>query len=274
MIALVVIFALQCVNDVYLKTRADTFLGLTPLWLLRGWVWQLFTFQVLHVDILHIVCNLVGLWFFGSFVESVVGRHRFLLFFFGCGLMGGLLQGVLMVLFPNHFTPFVFGASAGTSAMFAIFARLESESEVRWNFIIPVRAQMLLWISMGISLFFTLVPSGRGGSYAHAAHLGGMLAALGIVRLGWHRDFVPLPWEVWWEKIRNRQRSRPAHRLRPFSRKSSVPQPVVAEEIGSEEFISKEVDPILDKISAHGIHSLTERERKILERARERMAKR
>jgi hypothetical protein len=34
------------------------------------------------------------------------------------------------------------------------------------------------------------------------------------------------------------------------------------------------VDPILDKISAHGIQSLTERERKILEAARSKMAKR
>ena len=42
----------------------------------------------------------------------------------------------------------------------------------------------------------------------------------------------------------------------------------------SEEFLSKEVDPILDKISAHGIHSLTEQERKILEAARDKMAKR
>ena len=45
-------------------------------------------------------------------------------------------------------------------------------------------------------------------------------------------------------------------------------------DLPSEEFISREVDPILDKISAHGIQSLTERERKILEAARNKMAKR
>ena len=41
-----------------------------------------------------------------------------------------------------------------------------------------------------------------------------------------------------------------------------------------EEFISREVDPILDKISAHGIQSLTARERQILEAARSKMEKR
>jgi hypothetical protein len=41
-----------------------------------------------------------------------------------------------------------------------------------------------------------------------------------------------------------------------------------------EEFVSREVDPILDKISARGIQSLTARERRILETAREKMARR
>ena len=40
------------------------------------------------------------------------------------------------------------------------------------------------------------------------------------------------------------------------------------------QFISREVDPILDKISAHGIQSLTPRERQILEAARAKMERR
>ena len=48
----------------------------------------------------------------------------------------------------------------------------------------------------------------------------------------------------------------------------------VDEDLPPEEFLSKAVDPILEKISAQGIQSLTERERRILEAARERMGKR
>jgi membrane associated rhomboid family serine protease len=282
-IALVGIFALQCVNDVYFRTGVDFYLGLTPAWLTKGWVWQLFTFQVMHVGVLHILCNLLSLWFFGPFVESVVGARRFLLFFFGCGLVGGLLQGILMVLFPNHFAAFVFGASAGTSAMFAIFARLEPGCVVRVFCILPVRALTLLWALMAISLFFTLVPSGRGGSVAHAAHLGGMLAGLAVVRLGWHQDFRTLPWENLGERIRGWFRPRPGHsvqKARPLVKVSSVSSQGWVEdqreieELPQGDFISKEVDPILDKISAHGIQSLTERERKILDKARSKMGRR
>ena len=52
------------------------------------------------------------------------------------------------------------------------------------------------------------------------------------------------------------------------------PKHPAAEDIPPEEFITREVDPILDKISAHGIQSLTPHERKILEEARAKMGKR
>jgi len=51
--------------------------------------------------------------------------------------------------------------------------------------------------------------------------------------------------------------------------KSRTPE---ADDLPAEEFLSKEVDPILDKISASGIQSLTDRERRILEKARAKMA--
>ena len=47
-----------------------------------------------------------------------------------------------------------------------------------------------------------------------------------------------------------------------------------AQDLPPAEFISREVDPILEKISAHGIQSLTDRERQILEAARAKMERR
>jgi predicted DNA binding protein len=60
----------------------------------------------------------------------------------------------------------------------------------------------------------------------------------------------------------------------PHSKFRRRPQIEYSQDLPSEEFISKEVDPILDKISAHGIQSLTPRERDILQAARARMSKR
>lgn len=281
MIVLVMTFAFQGINEVYGKPEIENSLVLTPAALVRGHVWQLLTFQFLHGGLWHLIGNLMGLWFFGRWVENILGTNRFLAAYFGCGVVGGLLQAVLMVLFPAHFGASVLGASAGVMGVFAIFARLESGSEIRLNFILPIRAGILLWITAGISLFFTLVPSPRGGGIAHAAHLGGILAGLAWVKLGWHRDFIVLPWENllgrlrFWRPFQARQRKQELVRAasargRPWRSASVKEEPTVA----PEEFISREVDPILDKISAHGMQSLTERERKTLADAQKKMAKR
>ena len=92
---------------------------------------------------------------------------------------------------------------------------------------------------------------------------------------------MQLPWEGLFERLRRWKPLKSRQRKRELVRAASVrgrpwqQAAVEAEsELPPEEFISKEVDPILDKISAHGIQSLTERERKILEAARKKMAKR
>jgi len=269
MISLVVIFALQCINEVYIGSRIEAYLALTVPGMRHGFVWQFITFQFLHGGPLHLLGNLLVLFFFGRFVEGVIGSRRFLFAYLAFGACGGLLQGILMLLFPQNYGMFMYGASAGTSGLFAVFARLCGDGEVRLNFILPVRASTLLWVYTGIAAFFTLVPSPRN-NVAHAAHLGGILAGLAFVKLGWHHSYVTLPWVEWWRNRRRRVRV-----LKPGKSQAPGPGRLTRESPVSRsqpDFIEGEVDPILDKISAHGIHSLTDREREILERAQKRMS--
>src|ERR1700758_64364 len=106
MVVLTLVFMMQCVNDVYLRQLVEDKLALTPLCLTHGFVWQLFTFQFLHGSLWHLGGNLLSLWFFGRFVENVLGKQRFLVAYFGCGVAGGILQAGLMTLFPDHFPQF------------------------------------------------------------------------------------------------------------------------------------------------------------------------
>src|SRR4051812_35285711 len=78
MVVLTLAFALQCVNDVYVNSMVEFWLALTPLALTKGYVWQLLTFQFLHVSLWHLIGNLAGLWFIGRFVENILGTKRFL----------------------------------------------------------------------------------------------------------------------------------------------------------------------------------------------------
>jgi len=111
----------------------------------------------------------------------------------------------------------------------------------------------------GFSIFGTLVPTGY---VAHAAHLGGILVGLGYVRFS-----VDLPaWVPWF----GRRERAPAPGSLAKNTRRRRPHP---EAQRASEFISREVGPILDKIAAQGLDSLTDKERKTLAAARQRMGK-
>lgn len=282
---LVVCFAGQCINDVYIKASIDPYLALTREGILSGWIWQLLTFQFLHGSTLHLIFNLLGLWFLGRSVEQVLGRSRFVLAYFGSGIVGGVLQSVLMWAFPALYAGYVVGASAGILGILTVFCLLHADATFRLYLLIPVSARVLLYITAGVELFFTLVPSHRDGAVAHPAHLGGMMLGALWVRSGWHHDWNPLPGAALVDRIKNlfyRPHRTPKLRVlkggtQPTaSRIKTAPAPTVVntEDLAPDEFIAREVDPILDKIAAHGMSSLTDKERRVLAAARDKVSKR
>jgi membrane associated rhomboid family serine protease len=265
---LLVAFFLQALLYFYGGFDAIEHLGLTVGGLRRGQIWRLLTFQFLHAVPWpwHVLFNCLGLYFFGRPVEEALGGRRFLTMYFLCGVMGGLLHAAVTWLLPGHGDPSVVGASAGVCGMIAIFcARNPMQELTTWIYFFPVtvRARYFLMFLAGLSLFGTLVPF---DGVAHAAHLGGILLGLGFVRYG-------EAMEDWLGRFRiPRQRSReddlaPAGTLRERASRRQNMRPVPP----ASDLISREVDPILEKISAQGIHSLTERERKVLEAARKKI---
>lgn len=236
--------------------------------LLHGYIWQLVTYQFLHGGFLHLLLNCWALFVFGREVEATIGRKPFLALYLLSGVVGGLLQVFYTLPWPSHFGIPTVGASAGVFGLVAAFAALfpNRTLTILLFFVIPVsiRAKNLLFISGLIAIFGILFP---GGSVAHAAHLGGMLVGMfGVTRIGgW---LARLPRRSGGPKKRRFIEVMPG---KPASwRKKNA---IDVEDLSSDDFLTREVDPILEKISAHGIHSLTERERKILEEARARMGK-
>ena len=238
--------------------------------------WQLITFQFMHGGIVHLLLNCWMLYVFGRAVEEVLGARNLLVLYLTSGVLGGLLQmlGELILerILPDHVGGAVVGASAGVFGLVAAFATLYPERPLTLLlfFIIPVnmRAKYLLLGSALLAVYGTVFPF---GGIAHAAHLGGMFMGIAYVR-----QIVHWQWN-WLNFRRPPRRVPPREMVRVNAGEASVwlRRPTATpEELPPAEFISKEVDPILDKISAHGIQSLTERERKILEAARKKISKR
>ncbi|HUA39408.1 MAG TPA: rhomboid family intramembrane serine protease [Candidatus Sulfopaludibacter sp.] len=246
----------------------------------HGFVWQLLTYQFMHSGLLHIFLNCWAIYVFGRAMEEALGPRKFLMLYFSSGVLGGLVQMLGALVWPSHFGTAVVGASAAALGLVAAFAALYPEQQLTLLlfFVLPVtlRAKYLLWGTALLSVFCIVFPDSWlavlvGGNIAHAAHLGGMLTGIVFVRL-----FIQGRWS--WPQ-RGIPSSRPAG-SREFAVtragkgrfwRSAGGKP--DEELSTDEFVKNEVDPILEKISAHGIQSLTAREREILEKARSKMAK-
>ena len=271
-VLLIIAFVAQSVLEFYFG-YSWRHLALTAHGIQHGQVWQLFTFQFLHSTPWpwHVLGNCLALYFFGSSVEETLGSRKFVGLYFSCGLAGGILQFLATWLLPNHLDNPVVGASAGVLGIVATFATMFPERDVMtflYFFPIRVKIKYLFWFTLFLSLYGTLVPY---SNVAYGAHLGGMLLGYAYVR--WVLE-ASEKWAFW---RRFRRTPRPVELVSAHAPKHSswrTAAKPVALDVTPDEFISREVDPILDKISAHGIQSLTERERKVLEDARKKMARR
>jgi membrane associated rhomboid family serine protease len=269
LISLVVAFFVQSYIAAKRPGILSDYFELSTTGLAHGYIWQLLTFQFLHAGIGHLVGNGIGLWSFGRYVEQRLGKTRFLTLYFLGGVAGGLLQCLFALAVPTLFGGAVVGASAGIFAVIAAFTVMDPDATVLAFFLLPMRAINLLYLSIAFSVIWIFLPSGRG--IANGAHLGGIMFGVFYMRRGvnWLRD---LAGRNPFHRQTGREETWRAAVPKPV--KPRRPKPAEPADLPSGEFISQEVDPILDKISAHGIQSLTERERQILQAARSKMSRR
>ncbi len=229
----------------------QTYFALSLDGLRHGYVWQLLTFQFMHASWLHLIFNSIAIFFFGRPVETIFGRARFLALYFSSGIIGGIVQMLFALCLPNLFGGAVVGASAGASGLIAAFAVMNwTERFTLIFYFVPLtmRGKTLLWFVIAVAVIGILTPN---SGIANAAHLGGILTGFFFARWIFQGN---------WPRLDFPSRS--------------YPKAESDTDFSTDEFVKKEVDPILEKISAHGIHSLTAREREILEKARTKMAKR
>jgi membrane associated rhomboid family serine protease len=202
--------------------------------------WTLVTYMFLHAGMMHLVFNMLGLFFFGPRVEERLGSRSFLYLYFISGITGALLSLVMGQ------TAAVVGASGGVFGIMLAFAWFWPDTPIHIWGIIPIPARILVIITTVLTLW-----SGLGGSrsnIAHFAHLGGYLGA-----------WLYLKWlDRKRQDFRKKATAAPPVRELKFTRRPEVDLKKV------HEVNREEVNRILDKISAHGMSSLTSQERLFL----------
>jgi membrane associated rhomboid family serine protease len=237
-----------------------------PVLGVRGFeVWRFITFQFLHANLNHVVFNLLTLFFFGPVVEAYLGGKRFLAFYLLCGIAGAamylLLNGLAIggqalfgpsfhppgLLFNDPTTPLV-GASAGVFGVIMAGAFLNPNAVVYLFFFIPTRLHTLAYGLLGFAVLAVIFNWANAGG--EAAHIGGALA-------GWYLIRNPGHLHGFFDFLGQYDPTSRVAAARKAVRRGSVRGGVD----------SDEVNRILDKISARGIHSLTEGEKRSLREA-------
>jgi membrane associated rhomboid family serine protease len=206
--------------------------------------WSIVTYMFLHGGLMHLLFNMLALYFFGPQVEDRLGSRRFLILYFISGVSGALLSFLFSPGAP------IVGASAAVFGVMLAFAYFWPDAPIHIWGIIPVPARILVIITTVLALWSGL--SGARSGIAHFAHLGGYVGA-----------FLYLRWL---------DRGRAAFRKRATGGSSGgriVERPRITKRPAIDmstvhEVNRDEVNRLLDKISAQGIDALTPQERLFL----------
>ena len=133
--------------------------------------WGLATSMFVHNGLFHLFANMITLYFFGSFLNRLVGNRTFLLIYFG----GGIVGGILFILLASN--AIAVGASGAVFALGGAMAVMAPRLRV---IIFPIPVPIPLWIAvLGIFVLLTVLPMLNAFSnIAWQAHLGGAVFGL------------------------------------------------------------------------------------------------
>lgn len=141
------------------------FLGLQPVGLLTR-PWTIITNLFIHSGLWHILANMVTLYFFGRYLSLLVGQRKFLLVYFGGGILGNIL---FILLAPPLWV--AIGASGAIFALGGALAMMRPKLKV---FVFPIPVPLPLWLAViGGFIIISLLPH-----IAWQAHLGGLVFGL------------------------------------------------------------------------------------------------
>ncbi len=253
-------------------------LGLSAENVASAW-WTPLTYMFVHAGLWHLAFNMFALWMFGPRVEHSWNTRGFTYFFLWCGLGGALahllLQGNASLI----------GASAAVSGVMLAYALRWPDEEVYLFGMIPMKTRWLVVWMVLINLAMGVASTPGGSGIAWFSHLGGLAFGWLYLRMSsfggldnFRRWVSPVPDEpedafraVPKVRPRNRQRSERSEVDEVVAKSNAVVThtPVRSALVPRTEDTSRRsaerLDLVLDKISKHGIESLTSEEVRILE---------
>jgi membrane associated rhomboid family serine protease len=146
----------------------------------------LITSMFMHGGWAHLLGNMLFLWVFGDNIENRIGHMRYLIFYLVCGIIASLSH--VFISGSDSLIPSL-GASGAISGVLGGYLLLFPSRRVR---VIMGRGITTVpaFVALGIWIVFQVI-SGMGmlggdetgGGVAYAAHIGGFIAGLALIKL-------------------------------------------------------------------------------------------
>lgn len=227
--------------------------------------WTALTYMFTHLEPMHLLWNMIMLWFGGNLFLNILGPKRLL----GNYILGGLAGFAAYFLAANYLPAHlsfsggsvIIGASASVMAIVIGIATFRPETQVGMLFVGVIALKYVALIMLLLDLIALRLGSNSGG---HIAHLGGALYGyLAATQLKKGRDWS-LGFIAFLERIGSMLTSKRKGRMRV--EKGRRERVHVRDEAWhhSRKARQERIDAILDKISRSGYDSLSKEEKEIL----------
>lgn len=234
------------------------FTAFDPQSAVSGW-WTFVTYMFVHAGFLHLLFNMLMLFFFGPAVEEKMGGSSFALYYFTCGVGGAVFSLVMSVFTP--IAPTV-GASAAVLGVALAFAIQWPDAPVYvFPLPVPIKVKWLVTFLVVVNLWGA--SAGADTGIAYLAHLGGLLFG-----------FIYLKSES--HVMRRATNAMRVHQAPPTPSRTTRARSAISVATkrsatqggtSSRHTDYDEVNRVLDKISESGMDSLTPEERRVLDEA-------
>lgn len=235
---------------------ADDLLGFSVATVLTR-PWSPVTYMFVHGGFMHVLFNMIAVFFFGPPLERQMGGRGFIRYYLVCGV-GAALTSLLLVGLIG--TPVVIGASGAVFGVMLAFAWKWPDAPIYIWGLLPVKAKWMVGF-LGVAALWATVRAGPSGGVAHWAHLGGLVTGIVYLKFG---DAIAGRWRA----LRGRSRAgrRKGRRDSGPGGEGTTPRNIQSgRRRGATGDELDEVDRILDKIRERGIDALSPEEQEFLD---------
>ncbi len=220
--------------------------------------WTLITYMFFHLEVFHILFNMLWLFWFGNMFLSRFSQKQLVGVYFGGGICGGILYLILYNILPVFETisqfSFLLGASASVLAIVVATALRDPNDKVMLMFLGAVKLKYIAIFVVLLS-FLNVVSENAGGNIAH---LGGALYGFIFIYF-WKKGKDITKWPInLYEKII--AMFKPKKQFRVYQNGENIDMRYNRDK----KMQSDEIDAILDKMKRTGYDGLTKEEKQKL----------